>query len=96
MPQSKKNISFELSVSGREDGTLEAVYIRFRDGKVASTKEVIADSLIVDYDLDGNVLGMEILAPVPLKELSKFVEQSRRSNFKRFISRSAPAELVLR
>ncbi|MEM1985986.1 MAG: DUF2283 domain-containing protein [Nitrososphaeria archaeon] len=38
----------------------DALYIRIRDGKVADSDEV-SDRIIVDYNENGNVLGIEIL-----------------------------------
>ena len=94
MHQTNKTLGFELSLSGRENGTLEAAYIRFKVGKVKRTVEVIEDALMADYDEHDDLLGFEILAPVKLSDLAKHVEQPRRSSFRRFVRYSAPAELV--
>jgi uncharacterized protein YuzE len=87
-------VGFELSVSGRNDGTLQAAYFRFKNGKVKKTMEVIEDTLLADYDKDGELLGIEVLAPVHLKVLANQVEQPRRNSFRKFVRRSAPAALV--
>lgn len=39
----------------------DALYIRLKETKIEDTDEVSED-LIVDYDIDGNVVGLEILA----------------------------------
>ncbi|MEM3713873.1 MAG: DUF2283 domain-containing protein [Nitrososphaeria archaeon] len=44
----------------RYEPDADALYIRIRDGKVADSDEV-SDGIIVDYDGNGNVLGIEIL-----------------------------------
>lgn len=86
-------IGFELSISSRDDGTLEAVYIRFRDGEVERTKEIEEDVLVGDYDAQGNLLGIEILAPVRLADLEKFVELQNRNAFRRVV-KSSPCDMI--
>jgi uncharacterized protein YuzE len=81
-------IGFEISVSGRDDGTLEAAYIRFRMGDVATTKELEEDTLIADYDADGNLLGVEILAPVQLSHIERLVDRQRRPAFRVFVKKN--------
>lgn len=44
----------------RYDSDADALYIWVREGNVADSDEV-SDGVIVDYDEDGNVLGIEIL-----------------------------------
>jgi len=88
-------IGFEISISARDDGTLEAVYIKIADGKVAKTKEVSTDVLLADYSASGKLLGIEILAPVKLSKIAPLVDPPRRSSFRRLVKRAAPRELVL-
>ncbi len=38
----------------------DALYIRFRDGEVDHSQEITED-LILDYDLDGSLLAIEVL-----------------------------------
>lgn len=94
MSQETETIGFQLSISGRDDGTLEAVYISLSDAPVARTQEVRKDILLVDYDDAGKVVGVEILAPIRLSELDEFVEPPKRAMFRTFVKRRAPAELV--
>ncbi|MBI4146242.1 DUF2283 domain-containing protein [Candidatus Woesearchaeota archaeon] len=42
------------------DTTADAMYIKLREGKVAKTEEVNVDTMI-DYDSDGQIIGIEIL-----------------------------------
>ena len=88
-------IRFELSISGRDDGTLEAVYISLRDAKVHKTEEVKRNTLTADYDAHGNLVGIEILAPVQLSKITRLAEQPVRGSFRKFVKRSVPEELVL-
>lgn len=94
MAKQNEILGFELSISARNDGTLEAAYVRFRPGKVSKTKEVIEDVLLADYNSRGKLLGLEILALVKISDLIRLVDEPSRRPFRRFIERSAPEELV--
>lgn len=87
-------IGYEISTSAREDGTIEAVYIRFSREPVAETREVNGDVLLADFDKSGNLVGVEILAPVKISELTKLVQPPKRAPFERFIREAAPHKLV--
>lgn len=84
-----------MSISASADGTLQAVYIRLRTNKIARTKEIIDDVVMADYDGRGQLVGIEILAPVSLKIITKLVDQPRRRPFRRFVREQAPEGLVL-
>ncbi len=86
---------FELSISASADGALQAVYIRLRRNKVARTKEIVADVVMADYDGRGQLIGIEILAPVKLRIIRRLVDEPRRQPFSRFVKEQAPADLVL-
>lgn len=86
---------FEMSISARNDGTIEAVYILVRDNKAARTREIIEDILLADYNSRGQLVGIEILAPVKLAKITPLVDEPRRRIFRRFIKEQAPNELVL-
>jgi hypothetical protein len=94
MSKSSEIKVFKVSISARDDGALEAAYVRFSSGKVKRTEEVIADSLLVDYGVNGALLGMELLAPVRLAELARLVDQPRRTSFRRFVRAAVPARLL--
>ena len=94
MGRSDEPVGFELSVSARNDGTLEAVYVRFSDHKVMKTEEVIEDVLLVDFDSRNVLIGIEILAPVKLSYITGIVEKSIRAPFRKFIRQAAPSKLV--
>jgi len=58
------------------DKRADAMYIYFKDKKVAHTKE-LDDSTYVDYDKDGSVIGIEILSAsrrIPVGKLSKAIK----------------------
>jgi uncharacterized protein YuzE len=88
-------IGFELSTSGRDDGTVEAVYIQIMDEPVAQTKEIMRDILLADYAADGRIVGIEVLAPVKFSDLDRLIEeQGLRASFRRFVEGSAPRAMV--
>ncbi|MEM3389382.1 MAG: DUF2283 domain-containing protein [Thermoproteota archaeon] len=44
----------------RYDAYADALYVKIREGKAAESDEV-EDGVILDYDADGNLIGIEIL-----------------------------------
>jgi uncharacterized protein YuzE len=89
--------SFGLSVTARRDGSLEAAYVQVTDQKVARTEEVLRSELLLDLDENNEVVGVEILAPVPLErviELAERLDESQRQAFETFVRSSAPPALV--
>lgn len=82
-----------VSVSARDDGSLEAAYLRISDKQAARTKELNESVLLVDFDQDGRLVGIEILAPVKIAqvlELANQLEASKRQAFENFVRSSAP------
>ncbi len=94
MPKLKPT-GFELSVSARDDGSLEAAYISLSDAKIAKTKAIIEDILLADYSSKGKLIGIEILAPVKISDLIGLVDKPRRDPFSKFVRRAAPQNLVV-
>ncbi len=45
----QESVGFQLSVSGRDDGTLESLYVGLSEREVARTEEAETDVLLVDY-----------------------------------------------
>jgi uncharacterized protein YuzE len=45
------------------DPEADAAYIRIRTGQVSKTVEKVSNSVMMDYDTKGNLLGIEILSP---------------------------------
>lgn len=88
-------IGFEISVSGRGDGTIEAVYILFSHAKVERTVRLRGDILLADFDRDGRLVGFEILAPIKLNWLTDSVEEPVRASFKRFVETSMPPQFLM-
>ncbi len=56
------------------DKEAQATYISVRKGKIFKTIKLM-DSLLVDTDKQNKVIGIEILGPLPIKDIA-------RANFK--------------
>ena len=66
---------FDFSLNVREDGTLETAYIQLLDGEAFRTEQVIKNVLMIDLNEQGQVLGIEILAPVPKEAVLKIADR---------------------
>jgi len=86
---------FQLSTSGRRDGTIEAVYIRLSNAKVARTEEVSESILLADYDARGRLVGIEVLAPVRIADLARMVDDPVRGPFRKFVKQAVPEPFVI-
>lgn len=86
--------AFEISVTGREDGAIGVAYIRLKKGRVARTREIDGDALLADYDARGNLIGIEVLAPVRIPQLVGLVDENRRPSFRRFVRQCFPRGLL--
>ncbi len=93
--RSRTTIGFEMSISARDDGTIEALYILVRDEKATRTKEIVEDILLADYNKRGQLIDIEVLAPVKIAKITTLMEEPRRRPFRRFVKEQAPNELVL-
>lgn len=82
----------ELSVD-ELTGTVRAAYIRIREGAVHETREVAEGRAFTDYDSQGLLLGIEILAPCQPEVLDRICQEEPEP-VKRFIRGSPPRELV--
>ncbi len=87
-------IGFEISTSARDDGTIQAVYICLSRKPVVSTREIKGDILLADFDGEGSIVGIEILAPVKMSEIVLLADPKRRDSFERFVKEAAPSALI--
>jgi uncharacterized protein YuzE len=98
MSTTKDEAQFNLSISARSDGTLQAAYIRVSSNKVARTEEVPNASIMVDVDSEDNLVGIEILEPVPISQVKKIARrltEAQRRRFGIFLKEYAPGSVVL-
>jgi hypothetical protein len=85
---------FQIAISGRKDGSIDAIYLAVSANKVARTDEFIEDHMLVDYDRNGRIVGIEILAPIRLRDVTGLVDVRTRAPLRRFLRRSVPQEFV--
>ncbi|MCH7798073.1 MAG: DUF2283 domain-containing protein [Planctomycetes bacterium] len=66
---------FEFEITGTvgDEGRIELAYIRVAKGDVAKTVEIDGDRLLADYDEQGNLIGIEILAPIDTLKLRAII-----------------------
>jgi uncharacterized protein YuzE len=53
----------------------DALYIRLKENKIIDTDEV-SDDLIIDYDADGNAVGIEILSASKKADTDQLIIQA--------------------
>ena len=53
----------------------DAIYIRLKESKIVDSDEV-SDGVIMDYDKDGNVVGIEILWVSEKADIDQLIIQS--------------------
>jgi hypothetical protein len=83
-----------LSVSVDEQtGNVQAVYFYLRKGTTVETREVSEGRAFADYDDQGQLLGVELLAPCTVTVLDSLVEKEPEP-IKNFLRAAAPRELV--
>jgi uncharacterized protein YuzE len=84
--------SFGVSVETKNDtGEVIAVYFQIRKGKAKTTKEYAGGDVFADYDKDGRLLGVEMLAPCQPSVLDKIAKLSAE---KRFLRRAVPQGML--
>ena len=88
------NPRFQLEASvDDKTGRLVAAYLSVREGEVATTKEVEPGVAYADYDSQGTLLGIELLAPCQIAVLDSLA-QGEPEPVKRFLHGGVPRELV--
>jgi uncharacterized protein YuzE len=89
----KSNYSFDANVEvDHQTGKVLAVYLKFRDGKSHRTEEHVEGDVLADYDRNGRLLGIEVLAPCPTSVLTQIVKQAR---VKKFVESSMPSSMLV-
>ncbi len=89
----QKKIHFQVTMTGGDDGRVQAVYVYLRKATVAKTKEVVKDTVMADYDSRGRLVGIEILGPAEIRVLAKLVDAGHRAEFRR-LAKDIPARFV--
>ncbi len=88
-----KPFSFRVNIEA-ENGTgrLLSVYVQVRDGKSASVREYANGNVFADYDKQGNLLGIELLAPCDPKVIERIAKQQ---SAKRFVRNAVPRGMLV-
>ena len=70
-------LEFELIWRG-QDGSLGGAYIKLQSGRVHHTEEIRPGVLLADYDKNGRLLGIDILAAVNVSIVTGLVDDPRQ------------------
>lgn len=85
---------FDVKVTANPTtGQVHAVYLRVNQGTVDETREIEPGHVMADYDLDGNLLGVEILGPCLVSSLDDLL-RTESEPVRKFVTGAAPRELV--
>jgi hypothetical protein len=85
---------FRLEISFNEKtGDAVAAYLQVRAGEVAETKEVEEGAAFADYDPEGALLGVELLAPCPFPVLAELIK-GEPDSIQQFVRGVAPHRFV--
>jgi hypothetical protein len=90
----KPAMRLETSIDEKTGG-LVAVYLRVREGEVAETKEIKEGIAYADYDLQGSLLGIELLGPCEDEILDR-IAANESEPMRRFLRGGVPRELIPR
>lgn len=94
MAAAPTQFSFGVSVEvDNRTGRILAVYCRVRKGRHHETRELVANKVFADYNTRGELLGVELLAPISVAVLDRVTCNEPQS--RDFIRRSVPREMAL-
>lgn len=87
-------IKFKVEVSIDEaTGEPRAAYLRVRDGFASDTREIVDGKAFADHGEEGELLGVEFLAPCMASVLDRITAQEPH-NVQRFLRSAVPHEMV--
>lgn len=67
-------------------GRIRAVYLQVRAGQAPTTGEMVAGTVLADYNRQGDLLGVELLAPCELGVLDEIAQDdATREYFRRTV-----------
>lgn len=90
-----KDLVFRLDVSvDDKTGKPQAAYLQVRQVDVAQTREVVPGCAFADYAADGQLVGIEFLAPCSVAILDQITVNEPES-VKQFFRSTPPRELLV-
>ena len=85
---------FRLSISTeKETGRLIAVYFQVRTGHVKKTREYENGNALANYNEEGELLGIELLAPCSVTAVDKIAKKDKA--VRQFVRQNAPRKMLL-
>jgi uncharacterized protein YuzE len=86
--------SFGISVETRDQtGEVIAVYFQIRKGRAKVTREYADGNAFADYDKDGRLLGIEMLAPCSASVLDRIAKHAPE---RQFVRKTVPRGMLVR
>lgn len=89
---------FQVSIDTDDaTGDLLAVYFHVRKGRVRETREFAGGNAFADYDVNGRLLGIELIAPCRVAIVDQIAVKEPtevRRLTKRFMRKSGPAAMI--
>lgn len=71
--------------TGPRGNRLELAYIRFSKAPIVRTDELDTDRLLANYDKDGNLVSIEVLAPFKVIRLKNVVTPQQLAEIERVL-----------
>ncbi len=84
----------EVELLIRDDGALCGAYLELRDGKAVRTDVVKRDALLADYDRQGRLVGIDVLAPTDVSVVIGLVEDPNQKNAIKRLLRNRLGDLL--
>ena len=89
-----KQIELSISVQvNHANGSVGAVYFQVRRGRAAKVRELANGNAFANYDINGRLLGVELLAPCEIAVLDQITKKESMP-VKNFLRNSIPVEMV--
>jgi len=92
------DLNFGISVTIDDNtGEVLAVYFQIRKGKVHETREYAEGAAFADYNRNGELIGIELLAPCKVSIVDQLAANEpaiMRRETKRFMRKAGPRQMV--
>ena len=88
----KHSFGLGVDADSRTGDTL-AVYCKVRNGRSAQTKEFADGSVSVDYNVDGDLFGIEMLGPCSIEILERMTVKDAETH--QSVTSKVPREVIV-